>query len=138
MLLDKLNAAREKQNKSARGLAKECDLYPAQMLNIINHKVMPRLAIVDRIAKVLGYRLSVNTEKYENGYASVEDMPKFLVECLNEVRKERALSVEALGVLCDMKKTQIANLLNGNNVPQLDNLIRVARALDLKISLVKE
>jgi transcriptional regulator with XRE-family HTH domain len=138
MLLDKLDAARQKQGISARGLAKECGLYPAQVLNIINHKVMPRLAIVDKMAKVLGYRLEVDTVKYQNEYTDATDMPKFIAECLNEIRNERGLTLEGLGLLCDMKKTQVANLVTGNNVPQLDNLIRIARALDVKVSIVKE
>lgn len=57
-----------------------------------------------------------------------------LGEAIREVRKKKGLSQEALGLEADLDRTYISSIERGRRNISFDNLVKIAKTLDVKPS----
>jgi len=59
-------------------------------------------------------------------------------ENLSRYREQSGLSQEALAARAEIHRTQVGELIRGNQLPRLDTLIKLAGALDVTVAQLVE
>ena len=67
-------------------------------------------------------------------YETAEDVSRIIVELL-EARVDKGYSQRQLASICGLKQSAIARMESLKTIPRLDTVVRVAKALDISLSV---
>ncbi|MBE0701214.1 MAG: helix-turn-helix transcriptional regulator [Acholeplasmataceae bacterium] len=93
---------------------------------------MKKLVSAKEIIKVIEKNDEV-LSKWRKHY----EVEKSIIEKMVEFRKNKGITQKELADKCGLKQSAIARIENRVNSPQLDTIIKIFDALDLKVEVIK-
>jgi transcriptional regulator with XRE-family HTH domain len=123
-----VSALRGERGFSIKGLAASAGVSSRCVMSIERGERLPTLDELDKLAGALDTRLSALMVQAEQHWP---DMNLLFGRRLRELRIERGVSQERLGLAAGIHRTAVGKLEQGTSDPRLSTILRLARGLNL-------